>query len=64
MHSNAFEYPSFYNHRNYDGDVIIIPSAMGILQSDPLGRALFALVHFMALCLTTNHSPIIYFHPL
>jgi len=64
VHSNAFEYPSFYNHCNYDGDVIIIPSAMGILQGDPLGNALFALVHLMALCLTTNHSLIVYFHPL
>jgi hypothetical protein len=30
----AFEFPFFYNHRNHEGDVIIIPSAMGIHQGD------------------------------
>jgi hypothetical protein len=33
----AFEYPLFYNHRNHEGDVTIIPFAMGIHQGDPLG---------------------------
>jgi hypothetical protein len=37
----AFESPLFYNHRNYEGDVKIIPSSMGIHQGDPLGGALF-----------------------
>jgi hypothetical protein len=39
----AFMFPLFYNHRNYEGDVTVIPSAMGTYQGDPLGRALFAL---------------------
>jgi hypothetical protein len=45
----AFEYPLFYNHHNCDGNVTIIPSTMGIHQGDPLGGALFTLVHFKAL---------------
>jgi hypothetical protein len=32
--SYAFEYPLFYSHRNHEGDVIIIPFATGICQSD------------------------------
>jgi len=28
------------------GDVTVIPSTMGIHQGDPLGGALFAIVHF------------------
>ncbi len=64
MHSNTFESPLFYNHHNCDGDVIVIPSAMGICQGDPLGKALFALTHLMALCFITNHFFIVYFHPL
>jgi hypothetical protein len=32
----AFKSPLFYNHRNHEGDVIIIPSAMGTCQGDPL----------------------------
>jgi hypothetical protein len=53
----TFEYPMFYNHRNYDGDVTIIPSAMGTHQGDPLGGALFALTHLKALRSKTNHFP-------
>jgi hypothetical protein len=53
----AFESPLFYNHHNCEGDVIIIPSTMGTCQGDPLGRALFALVHFKALHFTTSHFP-------
>jgi hypothetical protein len=26
----AFEFPLFYNHHNREGDVIVIPFAMGI----------------------------------
>ncbi len=48
---NAFESTLFYNHCNYEGNVIIIPSAMGTCQGDLLGRALFALAHFRALFL-------------
>jgi hypothetical protein len=42
----------FYNHHNREGDVIVIPFAMGIRQGDPLERALFALTHFKALHFT------------
>jgi len=42
---HAFEPPLFYGHHNCDGDVIVIPSAMGICQGDLLGGALFALRH-------------------
>ncbi len=41
----AFEFPMFYNHCNREGEVIVIPFTMGTHQCDPLGRALFALVH-------------------
>jgi len=34
---NAFKSPLFYNHHNHEGDVIIIPFAMGTHQSDPWG---------------------------
>ncbi len=53
----AFESPLFYSHHNCDGDVIIIPFAMGTYQGDPLGGALFALVHFKALCSIASHFP-------
>jgi hypothetical protein len=46
---NAFEFIVFYNHRNREGDVIIIPSTMGIRQGDPFGGALFVLTHLKAL---------------
>jgi len=41
------ESPLFYNHCNCASDVIVIPSAMGTQQNDPLGGALFTLIHFM-----------------
>ncbi len=67
----AFESPLFYSHHNHEGDVTIIPSAMGTHESDPLGGAtitlthqgdfsgktLFTLTHFKALCSTTHHFP-------
>jgi len=52
-----FESPLFYSHHNHDGDVMIIPSAMGTHQGDPLGGALFALIHLRALKFTTSHFP-------
>jgi hypothetical protein len=33
----AFKSLLFYSHRNCEGDVTIIPFAMGICQGDPLG---------------------------
>jgi hypothetical protein len=48
----AFEFPLFYSHRNHEGDVTIIPFAMGICQG-----ALFALIHFRALCFIASHFP-------
>jgi hypothetical protein len=33
----AFKFPLFYNHCNRQGDVTIIPFAMGIRQDDPCG---------------------------
>ncbi len=53
----AFESLLFYNHYNHDGNVMVIPSAMGICQNRLLGRALFALTHFRALHFTINHFP-------
>ncbi len=53
----AFESPLFYNHHNCDGNVIIIPSAMGICQGDHLGKALFVLAHLKALHFIANHFP-------
>jgi hypothetical protein len=53
----AFESPLFYSHRNCDGDVIMIPFAMGIHQCDHLGGALFVLACFMKLHSTTKHFP-------
>jgi hypothetical protein len=47
----AFEFLLFYNNCNHEGDVTVIPFAMGIRQGDFLGGALLALVHFRALCL-------------
>jgi hypothetical protein len=34
----AFKSPMFYNRRNREGDVTIIPFAVGIHQGNPLGR--------------------------
>jgi hypothetical protein len=42
----ALECPLFYNHHNYDSNVMVIPFTIGTCQSDPLGRALFTLAHF------------------
>jgi hypothetical protein len=56
MHSMHLNIPMFYSHHNHDGDVTIIPFAMGTHQSDPLKGPLFALIHFKAL-----HSTIEYF---
>jgi hypothetical protein len=58
---NVFESPLFYSHYNCEGKVTVIPSAMGTNQGDPLGGALFALVHFKALCSTSNRFPLVYF---
>jgi len=51
----AFESFLFYNHRNCEGDVIVIPFAIGTHESDPLEGALFALTHFRVFCFPTNH---------
>jgi hypothetical protein len=58
----AFESPLFYNHCNHEGDVIVIPSTMGMCQGDPWGGgggwgALFILTLFRALHFTINHFP-------
>ncbi len=54
---HVFEFPLFYNHCNWECDVIVIPFAMGTHQGDPVRRALFILVHFKVLCFTSNHFP-------
>ncbi len=54
MHLSPF---CFYSHYNPEGDVIIIPSTMGIHQSDPLRDALFVIAHFRALHSIANHFP-------
>jgi hypothetical protein len=36
---------------------MVIPSTMGICESNPLGRVLFALVHFKALRFIVSHFP-------
>jgi len=54
---NAFKSPLFYNHHNGDGNVTIIPFAMGTHEGDPFGGALFALTHCRALLSTTIHFP-------
>jgi hypothetical protein len=53
----AFESFLFYSHYSREGDAIIIPSTMGICQSDPLRNALFALAHFRALHFIASHFP-------
>ncbi len=50
----VLESPMFYSHHNHEGDVIVIPFAMGIHQCDPLGKALFVLSHFRVFCSTTS----------
>jgi hypothetical protein len=52
---HAFEYPSFYNYDNCEGNIIIIHFGMGTHQGDFLGRALFVLAHFRALRSIANH---------
>jgi hypothetical protein len=54
VQSMHFESPLFYGHCNYESNVIVIPSAMRTCQGDPLGRALFTLAHFTALCYTIS----------
>jgi hypothetical protein len=53
----AFVSPLIYSYNNCDGDVMVIPFAMGIRQGDPLGGPLFAFVHLRALSSTINHFP-------
>ncbi len=53
----AFEYLLFYNHHNHEGDVIVIPFAMGICLNNPLEWALYALTHFRVLNFIANHFP-------
>jgi hypothetical protein len=60
----AFESSMFYNHCNRDGNITVIPFAMGTHQGDILGGVLFALAHIRALHFTINHFPLVYFHPL
>jgi hypothetical protein len=57
----AFESPLFYNHCNCEGNIIVIPFAMGTYQGDPLGRALFKLKHFKVLHSILNYFPFILF---
>jgi hypothetical protein len=49
--------PLFHSDNNHDGDVIIIPFAMGTHEGDPLRRALFTLTHFRALHFIVSHFP-------
>jgi hypothetical protein len=60
----AFESPLFYSHHNCEGDVIVIPFAMGTHQGDPLGGALFTFTHFRLCILQSVISFLVYFHPL
>jgi hypothetical protein len=55
----AFEYLLFYNHRNHESNLIIIPSAMKTYQGNPWGGggALFALFQFRALHSTISNFP-------
>jgi hypothetical protein len=57
----AFESPMFYSHHNREGDVTIIPFAMGTHQGDPLRGSLFVL-GFCVLQLVVSFF--VYFHPL
>jgi hypothetical protein len=44
-----FDSSLFYSHHDHEGDVIIVPIAMGFQQGDPWGGwggALFAFAHF------------------
>jgi len=53
----AFESSMFYRNCNCDGNIMVIPFAMGTHQGDLLGGALFALVHLRALHSTVSHFP-------
>jgi hypothetical protein len=55
--SYAFGFPLFYNHHNRESNVIVIPSAMGTHQGNPLGGTLFILAYFRALHSTSNYLP-------
>ncbi|KAJ7570685.1 hypothetical protein O6H91_01G131400 [Diphasiastrum complanatum] len=45
----SMDAPLYFSHASRSGDVLVIPSADGIRQGDPLGGVLFSLVHFRAL---------------
>jgi hypothetical protein len=60
----ASESPLFYNHHNREGNIIIIPSITRTQQGGPLGRALFILAHFRALCSIANRFPSYVFPPI
>jgi hypothetical protein len=51
----TFESPLFYTHHNHESNIMVIQSTMEICQGDPLGGALFALVHFKIICF--SHFP-------
>jgi len=53
----AFEFPLFYSHCNHEGNVTIIPFAMGTREGDPLKNALFTFAHFEALHSIVSRSP-------
>jgi hypothetical protein len=53
----AFESPLLCSHCNCEGDVTIIPFAMGTRQGDPLGGTLFVLAHPKALHSIAIHFP-------
>ncbi len=53
----AFESPMFYSHHNHEGDVIMIPFAMGTCQGDLLRRTHLTLAHFGALCFIVSCFP-------
>ncbi len=60
----AFESPMFYNHCKREGEVIVIPFTMGTHQCEPLGGALFDLVHLEFYILQLIVFPFVYFHLL
>ncbi len=49
----------FYSNHNHDDNVMVIPSAMGTRQGDPLGGVLFVLTHRKALRSIDNHFPLL-----
>jgi hypothetical protein len=60
----AFESPLFYKHHKCENNVTVILSTMGICQGDPLGGALFTLVHFRFCVVQLVISFLVYFDPL